>query len=104
MLQWLTPEVIQQLGVAVAAVIAAATAWQAKIVSRLRAEVDALRGEVTDLRTEAAKERGRFRDAIRLIRGLLRHVDELILTLREHAPTHQPPPTPPIPTTLEEDI
>lgn len=104
MLQWLTPEVIQQLGVAVAAIIGAATAWQAKIVSRLRSEVQELRGEVSTLKTEAEKERGRFRDAIRLIRGLLRHIDDLVLALREHAPHHQPPPVPPTPTSLEEEI
>lgn len=103
--EWLTPEVIQALGIAVTGVITAITAWQARIVSRLRGEVTDLQLKVATMQDEAKADRGRFREAIRVIRALLGHIRDLDLHFRQHAPdAPPPPPMPQIPPEIEEEI
>lgn len=103
--EWLTPEVIQALGIAITGVITAVTAWQARAVIRLRGEVSDLRRQVATVQDEAKAERGRFREAIRVIRALLGHIRELDLHFRRHAPdAPAPPPMPDIPPEIEEEI
>ncbi|WP_157554226.1 hypothetical protein [Nocardia crassostreae] len=98
MQSWLNPDLVQAIGVAVATVIGAVTAWQAREVANLRERVAALEDQ-------AASDQRRFRDAIRLIRALQRHIDELLGFLRLHVPAQEPPQaTYKIPTTLEEEI
>ncbi|QLY30839.1 hypothetical protein [Nocardia huaxiensis] len=98
MQSWLNPDLVQALGVAVATVIGAVTAWQAREVAKLRERVAALEDQ-------AASDQRRFRDAIRLIRALQRHIDELLAFLRLHVPGQEPPQAKyTIPTTLEEEI
>ncbi|MBL1072962.1 hypothetical protein JK358_00975 [Nocardia sp. 2] len=98
MQSWLNPDLVQAFGIAIATVIGAVTAWQAREVAKLRERVAALEDQaVTDQR--------RFRDAIRLIRALQRHIDELLSFLRLHVPGQEPPPARySIPAALEEEI
>ncbi|WP_327143074.1 hypothetical protein [Nocardia sp. NBC_01327] len=94
----LTPDLVQATGVAIASAIGAVTAWQAREVAKLRERVAALEDQ-------AASDQRRFRDAIRLIRALQSHIDELLAFLRLHVPGQEPPLAKyAIPTTLEEEI
>ncbi|MFC4374077.1 hypothetical protein ACFO5K_08155 [Nocardia halotolerans] len=98
MASWLSPEFVQAIGVAVATVIGAVTAWQAREVAKLRERVVALE-------EQAVNDQQRFRDAIRLIRALQRHIDELLGFLRLHVPGQDPPVARyAIPPTLQEEI
>lgn len=98
MQSWFNPDLVQALGVAIATVIGAVTAWQAREVAKLRDRVVALE-------EQAATDQRRFRDAIRLIRALQKHIDELFAFLRLHVPGQEPPPAKyRIPATLEEEI
>lgn len=96
---WLTPELVQAVGISIATVVGAVTAWQAREVKKLRARVDALE-------EQAAHDHTRFRAAIRLIRDLLQHIDDLRGYLRQHAAEADPPPhtAPEIPAVLAEEI
>lgn len=95
---WLNPDLVQACGMAIATVIGAVTAWQAREVSKLRERVAALEDQ-------AASDQRRFRDAIRLIRALQRHIDELLAFFTLHVPGQEPPQANyKIPTTLEEEI
>lgn len=95
---WLNPDLVQAMGVAVATVIGAVTAWQAREVAKLRERVVALEDQ-------AASDQRRFRDAIRLIRALQRHIDELLAFFTLHVPGQQPPRGAyQIPPSLEEEI
>ncbi|PXX65376.1 hypothetical protein DFR70_104440 [Nocardia tenerifensis] len=94
----LSPELVQAFGMAVATMIGAVTAWQAREVSKLRARVDILESQAVD-------DKKRFRDAIRLIRALQQHIDELRGFLRTHLPGQEPPSARyRIPPSLEEEI
>ncbi|MFR9750485.1 hypothetical protein ACL02S_05555 [Nocardia sp. 004] len=94
----LNPELVQAGGVALASVIGAVTAWQAREVSKLRRRVESLEQQAVD-------DNKRFREAIVLIRALQRHIDELRGFLRLHLPGHQPPtPGYRIPPSLREEI
>ncbi|MRH86189.1 hypothetical protein GFY24_01695 [Nocardia sp. SYP-A9097] len=98
MQQWLSPDLVQTTGAAMATVIGAVTAWQAREVAKLRERVAALEDQ-------AASDQRRFRDAIRLIRALQSHIDELLTFLRLHVPGQEPPLAKyRIPATLEEEI
>lgn len=98
MASWLSPELVQAAGMALATVIGAVTAWQAREVAKLRERVVALE-------EQAADDHLRFRDAIRLIRALQRHIDELLGFLRLHVPGMEPPVADyKIPATLQEEI
>ncbi|MFD3511125.1 hypothetical protein [Nocardia sp. NPDC058666] len=98
MASWLSPEFIQATGIAVATVVTAVTAWQAREVAKLRERVVALEEQAVD-------DQLRFRDAIRLIRALQRHIDELLGFLRLHVPGQEPPVSHyKIPATLQEEI
>ncbi|MFF2553455.1 hypothetical protein ACFVUS_20825 [Nocardia sp. NPDC058058] len=98
MQQWLSPDLVQATGAAAATVIGAVTAWQAREVGKLRERVAALEDQ-------AATDQRRFRDAIRLIRALQSHIDELLTFLRLHVPGQEPPPVKyQIPATLEEEL
>lgn len=94
---WLNPDLIQALGVAVATVIGAVTARQA-------GEVRKLRTRVAEFERQSRSDGERFRDALRLIRQLLRHSDELTSQLRQHVPGVEPPDTPAIPAWLENEL
>ncbi|QIS16565.1 hypothetical protein [Nocardia arthritidis] len=92
------PELIQAAGMALASVIGAVTAWQAREVNKLRARIEALE-------TQAADDKRRFRDAIRLIRALQHHIDELRTFLRLHLPGQEPPVARyRIPSSLQQEI
>ena len=95
---WLDPELVQASGMAMASVIGAITAWQAREVNKLRTRVESLEAQAVD-------DKKRFRDAIRLIRALQDHIDELRLFLRLHVPGQEPPQARyKIPPSLEEEI
>lgn len=94
----MSPELVQASGMAVATVIGAITAWQAREVGKLRTRVDVLE-------TRAADDKKRFREAIRLIRALQQHIDELRGFLRLHVPGREPPAARyKIPSSLQEEI
>ncbi|WP_280481603.1 hypothetical protein [Nocardia cyriacigeorgica] len=95
-MQWLTAEVIQAIGIAIATIIGAFTARQAHQVKQLRERVDALEEQM-------AAEHARFRSAVRVIRSLLRYIDQLSSVIRNSG--SNPPPSPVrIPAELEEEI
>ncbi|WP_067836024.1 hypothetical protein [Nocardia lijiangensis] len=95
---WLSPELVQAFGVAVATVIGAVTAWQAREVAKLRARIETLESQAVD-------DKKRFRDAIRLIRALQQHIDELRGFLRLHVPGQEPPAARyEIPPSLQEEL
>lgn len=93
---WPTAELVQAVGVAIATIIAALTAWQARQVRHLRERVDALEQQM-------ATEHARFRSALRVIRSALRYIDDLSAAIRRAG--QNPPPNPvTIPPELEEEI
>ena len=95
---WLSPELVQALGAAAATVIGAVTAWQAREVAKLRSRVEMLEAQAVD-------EKLRFRDALRLIRALQQHIDELRAFLRLHVPGQEPPAARyEIPSSLREEL
>ncbi|MGV9818432.1 hypothetical protein [Nocardia xishanensis] len=95
-MDWLTPEFVQAIGVAVAGIIGAATAWQSRRIKQLTERV-------VTLEAQMAEERGKFRSAVRVIRGLQRYADELCATMRRAG--QDPPPNPvTIPAELLEEI
>jgi len=105
LLALLSPERIQQMGIAATTVIGAFTARQAREVKKLRAEAEALKGEVAELKSGRAEDQAKFREAVRFIRKLLAHIDHLDTFLRQHAPEGQPPNLrPEIPESLIEEI
>lgn len=82
----MNPENIQAIGVAIAAVIGAWTAWQGHQLRKLRTEVDALREQVGAITSK-------YRLAALTLRGWLKWNDS-----GRHG---SPPPTPP---ELAEDV
>ncbi|MEU2258504.1 MULTISPECIES: hypothetical protein [Nocardia] len=95
---WLSPEFVQAFGAAAATVIGAVTAWQAREVAKLRARIETLESQAVD-------DKKRFRDAIRLIRALQQHIDELRGFLRLHVPGQEPPAARyEIPPSLQEEL
>jgi chromosome segregation ATPase len=93
-----SPELLQAAGAAIATVIGAVTAWQAREVSKLRSRVESLEAQLES-------DQRRFRDAIRLIRALQHHIDELLIFLRIHVPGEEPPTaTYRVPESLEREI
>ncbi|WP_405160080.1 hypothetical protein OG203_27020 [Nocardia sp. NBC_01499] len=94
----LDPELVQAAGMALASVIGAVTAWQAREVNKLRTRVEVLE-------SQAAEDKMRFREAIRLIRALRVHIDELRAFLRLHVPGQEPPAARyEIPVSLQKEI
>ncbi|WP_433597934.1 hypothetical protein ACQPXH_19275 [Nocardia sp. CA-135953] len=92
----LSPEVIQAISAGLVAIIAALTAWQQKKVKELTARV-------VELEKQMAEERGKFKAAVRVIRGLQRYIDDLCAAMRRAG--QDPPPNPVvIPAELEEEI
>ncbi|WP_431953970.1 hypothetical protein [Nocardia lijiangensis] len=92
------PELVQALGVSIATVIGAMTAWQAHEMNKLRTRVEVLESQADD-------DKKRFRDAIRLIRALQQHIDELLAFLRIHVPGQEPPVARyKVPASLEEEL
>ncbi|WP_280442219.1 hypothetical protein [Nocardia brasiliensis] len=88
---------MQAIGVAVATVVGAVSAWQAREVKKLRGRVDALEAQIAEHHT-------RFRAALKVIRGLLRHIDELTVFVRSRT-GEQPPENPVvIPAPLEQEL
>ncbi|WP_327100077.1 hypothetical protein OIE68_15635 [Nocardia vinacea] len=95
-MEWFNAELIQAIGIAIATVIGAVTAWQARQVKQLQARV-------ASLETQMATERGKFRKAVRVIRGMQHYIDDLCAAMRRAG--QDPPPNPVvIPTELEEEI
>ncbi|MEV6321363.1 hypothetical protein AB0M45_09225 [Nocardia sp. NPDC051787] len=94
---WLNADLIQAVGVAIATVIGAVTARQAS-------EVRKLRTRVTDLERQTGTDQHRLRDALRLIRSLMRHSDEVTTQLRHNVPGVEPPDFPAIPAWLEDEL
>ncbi|WP_072814267.1 hypothetical protein [Rhodococcus zopfii] len=98
LLALLAPDRIQALGIAATTVLGAWTARQATVVKKLQAEV-------AELKAGREEDRAKFREAIRFIRQLLRHIEHLDAFLGHHAPGQQPPATRPvIPEGLTEEI
>ncbi|MBF6063271.1 hypothetical protein IU500_17450 [Nocardia terpenica] len=94
---WSNLDFVQALGVAIATVVGAVTARQAGEVRKLRARI-------TELERRNRSDSERFRDALRLIRQLLRHSDELTDQLRQHVPGVKTPAAPAIPAWLENEL
>ncbi|MBF6133520.1 hypothetical protein IU501_10965 [Nocardia otitidiscaviarum] len=94
-MEWLNPDLVQAFGIAVATVVGAFTAWQAREVKRLQERVAVLEEQM-------AEERGRFREAVRLIRALFRYIEQLVDSLRRLG--EDPPAAPEIPERLAEEI
>ncbi|MBF6333314.1 hypothetical protein [Nocardia transvalensis] len=82
---------------AIATVIGAVTARQAGEVRKLRARI-------SELERRNRSDTERFREALRLIRQLLRHSDELADQLRQHVPGVKPPAAPEIPDWLDNEL
>ncbi|MFR9767044.1 hypothetical protein [Nocardia sp. SC052] len=95
-MDWLTPEFVQALGVATAGIIGAATAWQSRRIKQLTERVATLEAQMVE-------ERGKFRSAVRVIRSLLRFIDDLSDTMRR-AGQDAPPNPVVIPPELAEEI
>lgn len=81
---WFTPELVQAIGIAVASVIGAITAWQAREVKKLRQRVDALEAQ-------AEEDHRLFRLAGKVIRGLLADQASLLTFIGLHLPGVEPP-------------
>uniref|UniRef100_UPI003F498B56 hypothetical protein n=1 Tax=Nocardia suismassiliense TaxID=2077092 RepID=UPI003F498B56 len=96
-MDWLTAELVQALGVAVATVIAAVTAWQARQVKQLRERVEILEQQME-------KEHARFRTCVRIIRSLLRHIEDLGAFIRRRIGEDPPANPVTIPPDLDEEI
>lgn len=82
-----TPEVIQAVGVAVAAILAA---WQARTATKVR--------DLEARLLAVENERDEFRNKLR---AAVRHIREWMGWAMHHAP-HQPPP--PIPDELRDEV
>lgn len=74
-------EVIQAIGVAVAAIL---TAWQARSAAKIRDLESRMRA--------VERERDRFRN---LFRAAVRHIRDWMSWAMQHAPGTPPPPLPP---------
>ncbi len=81
---WLTAELIQAIGIAIASIIGAITAWQAHEVKKLRGRVDALE-------KQSAKDHKLIRTAGRVIRSLLADRDALLNFISLNLPGTEPP-------------
>ncbi|WP_159844951.1 hypothetical protein [Nocardia sp. CY41] len=91
-----SPEAIQAVFAGLVALVGAVTAWQQKKVNELTARV-------VELETQMEEERGKFKAAVRVIRGLQRYIDDLCAAMRRAG---QDPPANPvtIPPELEDEI
>lgn len=81
---WLTAELIQAVGIAIASIIGAITAWQAREVKKLRTRVDALEAQASD-------DHKLIRTAGRVIRSLLADRDALLHFISLYLPGVEPP-------------
>lgn len=90
----MSPEQITALGGIIAAILGTATAWQGKELARLK-------GEVAQMKREATKREGLLREAIRYIRRLVRHHDEVE---DAHRDGRAAAPMPAVPLLLVEEI
>ncbi|KZM68369.1 hypothetical protein [Nocardia terpenica] len=98
MTAWPSADVIQAIGVAIATVVGAFSAWQARQVRHLRERIEALEAQM-------AAEHARFRAAIRLIRAQLRYIDRLRALLTYPVAGQSPPePDYEVPPLLEDEI
>lgn len=94
--QW--DDIISATGTAIAAIVLAFVGWQAREVTKLRSRVAALE-------EQQAADQSRFRDAVRFIRALLTHVQELTVLLAHHAPGQPPTSAPPaIPDSIRDEV
>lgn len=94
-LEWLTPETIQAIGIVVTGVL---TIW----VGRQSIELKKVRAELDEIKGERAKDRGVIKAAARFIRAQSVHIAILCGLLRQHAPHVEIPPEPVLPEELEE--
>lgn len=90
----MSPEQITALGGIIAAILGTATAWQGKELARLKSEVG-------DMKKEATRREGLLREAIRYIRRLVRHHDEIE---DAHRDGRAAPTMPAVPPLLVEEI
>jgi hypothetical protein len=81
---WLTAELVQAFGIAIASIIGAVTAWQAREVKKLRTRVDALEAQ-------AHEDHKLIRQAGRVIRSLLADRDALLNFISLHVRGVEPP-------------
>ncbi|MFI2561583.1 LapA family protein [Nocardia farcinica] len=93
---WLTGDLVQSIGIALATVIGAVTAWQGRRIAELQRRV-------AELEEQMADERGKFRSAVRVIRSMRRYIGDLCDAMSRAGLV--PPPSPvEIPAELEEEI
>lgn len=103
----MTPEVIQAIfgGIVtiIVSVIGAIMAGHQKRINEQEKQIGELRGRIVELEAQVAEERGRFKAAVRVIRGLLAYISELTLVMRTNG--QQAPANPvTIPPELEDEI
>lgn len=97
LLELLSPERIQALGIAATSLL---TVW----VGRQAAKVKRLQAEVDDLKGKYEQQRSLFASAVRFIRDLLWHVRIQDDALRQHAPGVVIPEPPAIPEDLKMEV
>lgn len=97
LLELLSPDRIQALGIAATSLLTVWVGRQAAKVKRLQAEVDELKGKYDE-------QRSLFASAVRFIRDLLWHVRLQDAALRQHAPGVVIPEPPTIPDELKKEV
>lgn len=90
----MSPEQISAIGGIIAAILGTATAWQGKRIAELQSRLDKVEAQLD-------ASNGLVREAVRFIRRLLKHHDEVELA---HKLGHTPPEIPPIPELLSKEI
>lgn len=96
-LEWLSPETIQALGVAFAGGM---TVWVGRETLLRKKQ----QNEIDELKKSLVKIQGLLKKATRYIRDLRSHNTNLANLLRQHAPKVEIPPEPQLPKELEEDL
>ncbi|TSD48592.1 hypothetical protein FFI94_022275 [Rhodococcus sp. KBS0724] len=97
LLELLSPERIQAIGISFTGFL---TVW----VSRQAAQVRQLRGEVTELKSGRIKDQGVIKASVKYIRALGVHNGVLTGLLRHHAPHVEIPAEPVMPEVLREEV
>ncbi len=97
LLELLSPERIQALGIAATSLLTVWVGRQASKVKRLQTRVD-------ELEAQAEKDRHLFVRAVKYIRELLWHIKTLDLLLNQHVPHVQVPDPPEVPEVLKEEV
>ncbi|NCL75700.1 hypothetical protein [Rhodococcus sp. YH1] len=97
LLELLSPERIQQFGIAATSILGVWLGRQSSKVKKLQARLD-------ELEAQSEKDRNLISKAVRYIRELLWHIRTQDLLLRQHAPAVQIPDPPEVPDELKEEV